>query len=132
MRSLPPLLAVFALAACGSTPETPAPLATFEPTEAADTLSARNAKTLGWLTAAGQPSREDLETLAASGTQCVINMRTAEEMSELDLDEAARVRELGMRYVSLPVSGAESLTDEFMAEARKALRECRHGGVLMH
>lgn len=132
MRSLTTSLALLTLVACGSTPEEPAALATFEPSAASDSLSARNAKTLGWLTTAGQPSRSDLETLAASGTRCVINMRTEEEMSGVEFAEAETVEELGMRYVWLPVSGAESLTDEFMAEARKALSECRHGGALMH
>ena len=129
MRSLTIPFLLLTLVACGSTP---APLATFEPTEASDTLSARNAKTLGWLTSAGQPSCEDLETLAASGTECVINMRTEEEMATLDYDEAEEARALGMRYISVPFSGADGLTDDVIDEAREALRSCRSGGVLMH
>ena len=117
------------LGACSSTPD---PLTSFEPTEATDTLSARNAKTLGWLTVAGQPSEADLATLAASGTGCVINMRTPEEMADVEFDEKAAVEALGMRYLNLPVSGADSLTDEFFAEAREGLRTCSTMGVLMH
>lgn len=115
--------------ACSSAP---APLGAQTPTEASDVLTARNAKTAGWLTMAGQPCEADLETLAASGTTCVINMRTADEMAGVEFDEAAEAESLGMRYVWLPVSGVESYTDELFAEARAALRECRQTGVLMH
>lgn len=110
----------------------PAPLATHEPTSAADTLSAKGAKRLGWLTAAGQPSAEDLQVLAASGAKCVINLRTAEEMTQSGFDEAAAAEAAGLRYVTLPIASADAMTDELLDEARVALKECRHSGVLMH
>lgn len=123
------IVALLMLSACGAAP---ARLASHQPAEATDTLSARNAKTLGWLTVCGQPSEADLRTLAATGTACVINMRTADEMADVEFDEKAAVEALGMRYLHLPVSGVESLTDEFFAEAREGLRECSAEGVLMH
>ena len=129
LSRLSPLLSFLVLAACGSSPQ---PLAAFESSIATDTLSARNAKTLGWLTVAGQPSQADLALLAASGTGCVINMRTPEEMAEMEYDEAAEVTALGMRYVHLPVSGVESLTDDLFMESRDTLRTCRDTGVLLH
>jgi hypothetical protein len=123
------ILALLMLSACSAAP---APLGGFEPAVATDTLSARNAKTLGWLTVCGQPSEADLRTLAATGTACVINMRTADEMLDVEFDEGAVVEALGMRYLHLPVSGVDSLTDQFFAEAREGLRECSAEGVLMH
>lgn len=131
MRSLTVPFLLLTLAACGSSPP-PVLLSNLEPSDASGTLSAKNAKTLGWLTAAGQPSQDDLAKIAASGTQCVINLRTDEEMATLDFDEAAAARELGMRYITLPVAGAEGLTDGVIDEARDALRTCRSGGALMH
>ena len=123
------VLSLLLLGACNAVP---APLASFEPATAEDTLSARNAKTLGWLTVAGQPSEADLAVVAESGTACVINMRTQDEMAEVEFDERAAVEALGMRYLNLPVSGVDSLTDAFFAEAREGLRECSAEGVLMH
>ncbi|MEM8711107.1 MAG: sulfur transferase domain-containing protein [Planctomycetota bacterium] len=122
-------LALLALAACSTMQP---PLSTFEPTSAEDTLSARNAKTLGWLTVAGQPTEADLARLAETGTGCVINMRTPDEMAEVEFDEAAAAEALGMRYVNLPVSGVDSLTDDLMGEARDVLRTCSDTGVLLH
>lgn len=123
------ILTLLMLSACSAAPVR---LGDFEPAVATDTLSARNAKTLGWLTVCGQPSEADLRTLAATGTACVINMRTADEMLDVEFDEGAAVEALGMRYLHLPVSGVDSLTDQFFAEAREGLRECSAEGVLMH
>ena len=123
------ILALLALAACSSPPGA---LKSFEPTVATGTLSARNAKTLGWLTVAGQPNQEDIAILAAAGTGCIINMRTAEEMEEVEFDEAAVAASHGMRYAHLPVSGVESLTGDFFVEARGLLGSCKSSGVLLH
>ena len=70
--------------------------------------------------------------VAESGVSCVINMRTAQEMTDVEYDEQAVVEGLGMRYLNLPVSGVESLTDEFFAGAREGLRKCSANGALMH
>ena len=55
----------------------------------------------------GQPSREQLEALAAAGYRTVVNLRTADE--EMPVSEAD-VTALGMRYVHIPVRGSEDLT----------------------
>ena len=133
MRTSPiPTIQTLALLLLGACSSAPGSLGGFEPVTATDTLSARNAKTLGWLTVAGQPSEADLATVAESGAGCVINMRTAEEMAEVDFDEQAAVESQGMRYLHLPVEGVDSLTDEFFVAAREGLRTCRAKGVLMH
>jgi uncharacterized protein (TIGR01244 family) len=59
----------------------------------------------------GQPTREQLEQLAAAGYRTVVNLRTAGERGEL-ADEKAIVTELGMRYVLLPIGGADDLTEQ--------------------
>ena len=123
------ILVLFALGACSTAP---APLSSFEPASATESLTARNAKSLGWLTVGGQPNEADLAAVAQAGTGCVINMRTAEEMSGVEFDEKAAVETLGMRYLHLPVSGVDSLTDEFFEAAREGLRKCRGNGALMH
>ncbi len=54
----------------------------------------------------GQPTERALRWLRAQGVTTVVNLRTPEEMTKnVPFDEPALVRELGMRYVYLPVRG---------------------------
>jgi uncharacterized protein (TIGR01244 family) len=54
----------------------------------------------------GQPTERALRELKAQGVTTVVNLRTPEEMKRnVDFDEPAFVKELGMRYVFLPVRG---------------------------
>jgi len=55
----------------------------------------------------GQPTKDQLKSLADTGMKHVVNLRPA---SETDWDEEKYVRELGMTYISIPVSGANDLT----------------------
>ncbi|MDH3646121.1 MAG: sulfur transferase domain-containing protein [Gammaproteobacteria bacterium] len=50
---------------------------------------------------AGQPDQKTLEAARDAGIDIVINMRLP---NELEWDEAAAVRELGVQYLSMPVS----------------------------
>lgn len=83
------------------------------------------------LYAAGQPEPEELASLAALGVRTVINLRAASEA--LPFDEAREVERLGLRYVCIPVTGAQDLNlftirrfSDQLAEAR------RQGAVLVH
>lgn len=58
----------------------------------------------------GQPDPGQLEELAWLGYRTVIDLRPAGERGAL-ADEPAMVEALGMRYVRLPVAGADGLTD---------------------
>lgn len=82
---------------------------------------------------AGQPEPEAIERLAESGYRLVINLRTPEEMDELDFDHAAVVESAGMTYVHLPLRGSEAYP--FTPAAVDALAEVleRHEGpFLLH
>jgi uncharacterized protein (TIGR01244 family) len=81
------------------------------------------------ITSAGQPSAEALESLAKEGYTTVIDLRSAQE--DRGFDEAATVEGLGMKYVSLPVSGGAGVTYENAAELDRILSETE-GPVLLH
>lgn len=66
----------------------------------------------------GQPTAEGLAGLQEAGFDTVITLRLADEVS---WDEGAAVAELGMNYVSIPVSGAEGMTFENAALLEAAL-----------
>jgi len=52
---------------------------------------------------AGQPDVDSFATFFDMGVKTVINLRSEEEISELDFDEEETVTKLGMRYVNIPV-----------------------------
>ena len=64
----------------------------------------------------GQPSLEDLARLKAGGVKAVINLRRPEEFDAAG--EAARAKQLGLRYFLIPVDSSAP-TD---AEAKKFLK----------
>jgi uncharacterized protein (TIGR01244 family) len=68
----------------------------------------------------GQPTEEQLAAIAAAGYKTVINLRPAGE-SQPPLEDRARA--LGLRYVVLPVAGAEDLTPGKAAELGKLLAD---------
>jgi uncharacterized protein (TIGR01244 family) len=78
---------------------------------------------------AGQPAAGEWRAISARGVATVVNLRTAAEMGARD--EASEVRAVGMRYVSIPVDGAQGITDANARLLREALAEAA-GGVLVH
>ena len=58
---------------------------------------------------AGQPSADQLAAAADQGVKTVVNLRPVGEFDEFD--EAAHVRDLGMRYVHIPVAGPDDIND---------------------
>jgi protein tyrosine phosphatase (PTP) superfamily phosphohydrolase (DUF442 family) len=64
--------------------------------------SASNVTQLRHLYFSGQPDQAGLEAARAAGVEVVINLRAP---SELDWDEPAAVRALGLEYHSVPVTG---------------------------
>jgi uncharacterized protein (TIGR01244 family) len=82
----------------------------------------------------GQPTERALRELKAQGVTTVVNLRTPPEMkSAVRFDEEALVKELGMRYVYIPMRGNDEFPyspaalDRF-AEAVKST----DGKVLLH
>jgi len=54
---------------------------------------------------AGQPTEKALRELKAKGVTTIVNLRMPEEMARVGFDEAALARELGIRYVHIPMRG---------------------------
>ena len=79
---------------------------------------------------AGQPAASDWQAIKARGVRTVINLRTPEELK--DRDEAAEVRAAGLRYIEIPVSGAEGINPANARALHEALAPAHGGGVLVH
>jgi uncharacterized protein (TIGR01244 family) len=81
----------------------------------------------------GQPTEKALKELQAKGVRTVINLRMPEEMSRVSFDESALVKELGMKYVHIPMRGTATnpygpkQLDDFVAALNAA-----DGKVLLH
>ena len=54
---------------------------------------------------AGQPTEKALRDLRAKGVTTIVNLRMPTEMTRVGFDEAALAKELGMRYVHIPMIG---------------------------
>ena len=54
---------------------------------------------------AGQPTEKALRDLRAKGVTTIVNLRMPQEMAQIGFDEAALAKELGMRYVHIPMIG---------------------------
>ena len=79
----------------------------------------------------GQPSPEQIEAAARAGFRTVINLRTEGEPG-FEWEREA-VESLGMRYVLLPVAGADGLTRENVESLDAALEQALgEGPVLLH
>lgn len=81
------------------------------------------------LYAGGQPDETQLRALAAQGVTTVIDLRGADETR--GYAEADFVRQLGLRYVALPVAGAQDITPAKAADLQRAL-DAAQGPVLLH
>ncbi|HXW10134.1 MAG TPA: sulfur transferase domain-containing protein [Steroidobacteraceae bacterium] len=81
--------------------------------------------------AGGQPSAEQLGDLARDGVRTVINLRGPQERA--DYDEAGEAGRLGLRYVSMPITGATDLDRARVREFGRVLDDARReGGILIH
>ena len=54
----------------------------------------------------GQPTEKALRELKAKGVTTVVNLRMPQVMERVGFDEASLVKELGMRYVYIPMRGS--------------------------
>jgi len=79
---------------------------------------------------AGQPAASDWAAIKARGVRTVVNLRAPGELK--DRDEAAEVRAAGLRYVEIPVSGAEGINPDNARALHEALAPAHGGGVLVH
>lgn len=58
----------------------------------------------------GQPTEADLTALANNGIKTVINLRGKGEFSEFN--EKTKVEALGMKYIAIPIDGADGINKE--------------------
>ena len=82
---------------------------------------------------AGQPTEKALRDLRAKGVTTVVNLRMPEEMARVGFDEAALLKELGMRYVHIPMRGtAENPYGPKELDTFAAAMSSADGKVLLH
>ncbi|MFC7301786.1 beta-lactamase hydrolase domain-containing protein [Cognatiluteimonas weifangensis] len=79
---------------------------------------------------AGQPAASDWPAIKARGVRTVINLRAPGELH--DRDEAAEVRTAGLRYLEIPVAGADGINAANARALHAALAPAHGGGVLVH
>ncbi len=129
--SLP--LVALVLCGCAAEPaaERPAPASEAEAPAATDwaALVPQGRTPVDGILTGGQPTPEQLEALSAAGFRTVINLR---QPSEPGVEgEAEKVAALGMRYVSIPVAGAEGLSEDNVRALAEALAAAP-GPTLLH
>ena len=81
------------------------------------------------LYAGGQPSAAQLRDLAAQGVRTLIDLRQPDE--DRGFDETAQAEALGLRYVRIPVAGADGLDAGTIRAVHQALQQSQ-GPVLLH
>lgn len=80
---------------------------------------------------AGQPAPDELALLVGRGVRTVINLRAPTEA--IPFNEAHEAERLGLRYVNIPVTGAQDLTPETIRRFSDELAVARgQGAVLVH
>jgi uncharacterized protein (TIGR01244 family) len=77
----------------------------------------------------GQPTLGDLEKLKAEGVKAIINLR--QPMEHAAAAEAAKAKELGLRYFSIPVNGREP-KDEQVEQFLKITNDRRNRPLFIH
>ncbi len=81
----------------------------------------------------GQPTEKALRDLRAKGVTTLVNLRMPEEMARVGFDEAALAKELGIRYVHIPMRGsAENPYGPKELDTFAAAMAAADGKVLLH
>ena len=77
----------------------------------------------------GQPTKEQIQILAKAGIKHIINLRVP---SEINWDEEAFVKSLGMQYHSIPVAGLAGITTENAQRLHQLLDSLQTEPILVH
>jgi uncharacterized protein (TIGR01244 family) len=85
--------------------------------------------TLGGVFLASQPAPEDLKHAREGGIKTVVSLRKPDE---IDWDEAAVVKDLGMEFRQVPFPAPGELTDEVFDEVRALLNDAEKRPLLLH
>ena len=97
--------------------------------EAASLGATENVHRFGDIWLASQPGKDDLALAKELPIRTVINLR---KKGEIDWDEEAAVRALGMIYVNVAFQTPEELTDAVFDAARHALTLPENAPLLLH
>src|SRR3982751_791542 len=82
---------------------------------------------------AGQPTEKAIRELRAKGVTTIVNLRMPEEMTQVGFDEAALAKELGIKYVHIPMRGsAENPYGPKQLDSFTAAMAAADGKVLLH
>jgi protein tyrosine phosphatase (PTP) superfamily phosphohydrolase (DUF442 family) len=83
----------------------------------------------------GQPTEEEIRSLKSRGIFHVFNVRSPEEMNDkaqINYDEAALVKEMGIEYVNIPISGDQYPYRNEVFEAFASMMKTSKDSVLLH
>ncbi len=81
----------------------------------------------------GQPTEHAIRQLRADGLTTIVNLRMPEEMARVGFDEEALAKELGIRYVHIPMRGTpENPYGPTQLDAFSATMASAVGKVLLH
>jgi uncharacterized protein (TIGR01244 family) len=81
----------------------------------------------------GQPTEKALRDLRARGVTTVVNLRMPQEMAQVGFDEAGLAKELGIRYVHIPMRGTpENPYGPQQLDTFAAAMSSANGKVLLH
>ena len=87
-----------------------------------DQISAKNARQYtDKFIVAGQPTEADLSVLAKNGIKIVINLRAKDEFSQFN--EKVKVEALGMKYIAIPIDGADGINKENLVLFSAAIKD---------
>ncbi len=82
----------------------------------------------------GQPTEQTLDTLSGIGVTLIINIRTNQEVLTHNIegfDEEDYVKEIGLKYIQIPIGGDAGYTHEAIAGIDRAIKQTP-GKVLIH
>ncbi len=77
----------------------------------------------------GTPDPAALEAAAGAGVHCVFDLRPS---TEWGFDEAATVSGLGMKFLHLPIAGAQDFTPETVKKFDALMAEVGDSPALLH
>ena len=81
----------------------------------------------------GQPTEKAIRELRAKGVTTIVNLRMPEEMERIEFDEAALAKELGIKYVHIPMRGTpENPYGPKQLDTFAAAMAAADGEVLLH
>jgi uncharacterized protein (TIGR01244 family) len=81
----------------------------------------------------GQPTEKALRDLKAKGVTTIVNLRMPQEMAQIGFDEAGLAKELGIKYVHIPMRGTpENPYGPKELDTFAAAMAAADGKVLLH